>query len=158
LVRAEILGADGVGADTQRPAGLEGQVDTAAEGIGDGVLIAERRLRGEVGIADQSVSPNFQAAARGPAETGATAAESEPGTDVVLSRVGGGKIAFRADPVLEVIHHVDIEAVHVFLHAGNFIKTEEGIAEVGLPIVGLENAGYVLRCRSRREGKRQRRR
>jgi len=157
LVGAEILGADGVGADAQRPAGLEGQVDTAAEGVGDGMLVAERRLGSEVGIADESMGPKFQTAARGPAETRATAAEGKPGTDVLLGAVRGGKIAFGADPVFEVINHVDVEAVHVLLQAGHFIKTEEGVTEIGLPVIGLENAGHILRSRRRRKGKRERR-
>ena len=60
LVSAEILGTDGIGSDTQRPARLEWQVNSAAKGVSEGMLVAKRRLRREVRDPDQSMGPHFE--------------------------------------------------------------------------------------------------
>ena len=156
LVSAEILRAHRISSDTQRPAGLEGQVNSAAKGVSEGVLIAKGRLRREVRDTDQGMGPDFEAATSGPTEARSATAKREPGTDVILRTVGGGKVAFGSDPILEVIDHVDVEAVGVFSEGRQLIKAEEGVADVELPGVVLENAGHILRRRRGCERQRER--
>ena len=151
LVSAEILGTHSIGTHTQRPARLEGQINSATESVSEGVLVAKGRLRGEVRDTDQGMGPEFKAATSRPTEARTAAAEREPGTDVILRTVGGGKIAFGSDPILEVIDHVEVEAVGVLGERRQLIKTEEGVADVQLPSVVLEDAGDILWRRSRRE-------
>jgi len=158
LIRAEIAGAHRVDSAAQSPARLEGYVDASTEGVGEGMLVTVGRLRSEVGITDQSVSPDFQAAPSGPTKSGSAATEGKPRTLPTLGGMSGGKIAFCADPILEVIDRIYVEAIRILGDAGQFVKTEEGVAEVELKIVSLENAGDILRGWGRNQGQSGRRR
>ena len=62
LMSAEILGTHGIGSEAQRPARLERQINSAANGVSEGVLVAKRRLRREVRNTDQSMGPDFETA------------------------------------------------------------------------------------------------
>src|ERR1700751_4888844 len=104
---------------------MKGQVGSAAELIGKSVLSTCGRLRCEVRIAYQGVSPELDSPARGPANSRTTVTRNEP--------------------VVKVIHHAVIESIHVLRNMRQFIETEERITEVSLPCIGLKYACDVLR-------------
>src|SRR5271156_1776588 len=145
LVRVEVAGVQGVRAQTYCPARFEGQVHASAEFVGESVLIAGGRLRGEVRITCQGMRPDLDAFARGPAKARTAAAKQEPGADVILRSVRRGEFTIHTEPIFPVINHAVVEAVQVLGDAGQFEETQVGVTAVQLPGVIFEYAGDVLR-------------
>src|ERR1700691_82873 len=98
-------------------------------------------------IANQRMGPNFDSLSRGPAKARTAAAEQEPGADGVLSCVRRCDLTIGAEPILPVIHNMEVEAIHVLSTARQFEKSRVGVAAVDLPGIALKHAGDVLRGR-----------
>jgi hypothetical protein len=152
LIGIEVAAAHGVRAKTKRPSLFEGQVNAATEFVSKGVLETGGSLRREMRIAGQRMGPNFDSLFRGPAEAWTATTEQEPGAHVVLSCVGRCELAISTEPVLPVIHDIEVEAIHALSDVRQFVKSQEGITAVDLPGVALEDAGDVLRRRRGRQG------
>src|SRR5579863_7296665 len=150
LIGVEIAGAHGVSLQAKRPTLFKGQVNAAAEFVCEGMLDAGGRLGSEVRIADQAVRPKLDSFFRGPTEAWTTAAEQEPGANIVLVSVDRCELTIDAEPIFPVIDRAEIEPVHSLGDTGQFEETLKGVTAVELPGVGFENAGYVLRGSGRR--------
>src|SRR5580700_5939084 len=145
LIGAEIASADGVTANANRPSRMKGQVGSAAELVRKSMLRTCGRLRCEVRIAYQRVSPELDSPARGPANSRTAITRDEPGTSSGLSAMCRVKRALDAEQVIKVIHHAVIESIGVLGNVRQFVETEERITKISLPRISLKYACYVLR-------------
>src|SRR3984957_2252249 len=160
LEGAEEMGADAVNGETNGHVAMVAvEIDSGADGSGDGALTAVRSFGSHVGSTEESVSPEVDSLGFDPADAGTDTAEGEPGIDAGLATVGGEDFGVGTDAVAIPVDEGAIKTVHVGGDAGDFVEAEEGVTGVDVVTVFLENAlnglGHGVRFgrRRRRDGR-----
>src|ERR1700728_1578804 len=135
---------------------MRSEVDSSTKLIAKRALGAVRSVGPEGCAADQGVTEHFEVPPGPQSQARADADEHGPGTGSAEGSMHTQRLNVYSEPILVKPGDPTVDAVLVFRHVGQLIKSDEGIAHVSLPAIVFKHALYLLRLRSgrRRHGRR----